>query len=62
MTKHFSPLVGKPSTGEPDAGEPHVRFGGRGGATQCVVPTPIIKMFAFNHCESVSENQKSHFH
>jgi len=41
MTKHFSPLVGKPSTGEPDAGEPHVRFGGRGGATQCVVPTPI---------------------
>jgi len=41
MTKHFSPLVGKPSTGEPDAGEPHVRFGGRGGATQCVVPTPM---------------------
>jgi len=44
MTKHFSPLVGKPSTGEPDAGEPHVRFGGRGGATQCVVPTPILAM------------------
>ena len=42
MTKHFSPLVGKPSTGEPDAGEPHVRFGGRGDATQCVVPTPIF--------------------
>ena len=29
-------------TGEPDAGDPHVRFGGRGGAIQCVVPTPII--------------------
>ena len=28
-------------TGEPDAGDPHVRFGGRGGAIQCVVPTPI---------------------
>jgi len=23
----------KPTTGEPYAGEPHVRFGGRGGAT-----------------------------
>ena len=46
MTKHFSPLVGKPLTGEPDAGEPHVRFGGRGGATQCVVPTPIIAVIA----------------
>ena len=30
-------------TGEPDAGNLHVRFGGRGGATQCAVPTPIIK-------------------
>ena len=29
-------------TGEPDAGDPHVRFGGRGGANQCVVPTPIF--------------------
>ena len=29
-------------TGEPDAGDPHVRFGGRGGAIQCVVPTPIL--------------------
>ena len=28
-------------TGEPCAGEPHARFGGRGGANQCVVPTPI---------------------
>lgn len=28
-------------TGEPDAGNLHVRFGGRGGATQCAVPTPI---------------------
>ena len=28
-------------TGEPYAGDPHVRFGGRGGAIQCVVPTPI---------------------
>ena len=30
-----------PSTGEPYAGDPPVRFGGRGGATQCAVPTPI---------------------
>src|ERR1043166_7290003 len=30
-----------PPTGEPDAGEPPVRFGGRGSATQCAVPTPI---------------------
>jgi len=31
-------------TGEPDAGDPHVRFGGRGGANQCVVPTPIFRL------------------
>src|SRR5689334_6013994 len=30
-------------TGEPDAGEPHVRFGGRGGANQCAIPTPILR-------------------
>jgi len=29
-------------TGEPYAGDPHVRFGGRGGANQCAVSTPII--------------------
>ena len=28
-------------TGEPYAGDPHVWFGGRGGASQCAVPTPI---------------------
>ena len=28
-------------TGEPDAGNPLVRFGGRGAAIQCGVPTPI---------------------
>ena len=33
----------KPSTGEPDAGDPPVRFGGRGGANQCSVPTPMRK-------------------
>ena len=27
-------------TGEPDAENLHVRFGGRGGANQCVIPTP----------------------
>jgi hypothetical protein len=27
--------------GEPDAGNPPVRFGGRGGANQCSIPTPI---------------------
>ncbi len=31
----------KPPTGEPDAGNPPVRFGGRGDAIQCIVPTPI---------------------
>ena len=27
-------------TGKPDAGDPPVRFGGRGGANQCAIPTP----------------------
>ena len=36
-----SPREVRPSTGEPDAGDPHVRFGGRGGAIQCAIPTPI---------------------
>jgi hypothetical protein len=27
--------------GEPDAGNPPVRFGGRGGASQCSIPTPM---------------------
>ena len=27
-------------TGEPDAGNLPVRFGGRGGANQCAIPTP----------------------
>ena len=27
-------------TGEPDAGNLQVRFGGRGGANQCAIPTP----------------------
>ena len=29
-------------TGEPDAGNPPAQFGGRGGATQCAVPTSIF--------------------
>jgi hypothetical protein len=33
----------RPPTGEPDAGKPPVRFEGRGGATQCAVPTPISR-------------------
>ena len=33
--------AGKAATGEPDAGDPPVRFGGRGGTSQCPVPTPI---------------------
>jgi hypothetical protein len=28
-------------TGEPYAGDLHVRFGGRGGSSQCAVPTPV---------------------
>jgi hypothetical protein len=39
--RHVSSLRGKLLTGEPDAGEPLVRFGGRGDANQCAVPTPI---------------------
>ena len=27
--------------GERSEANPHVRFGGRGGANQCAVPTPI---------------------
>jgi hypothetical protein len=38
---HQSVRTVTPSTGEPYAGDPPVRFGGRGGATQCAVPTPI---------------------
>ncbi len=41
------PLVGEPPTGEPDAGDPPVRFGGRGAANQCSVPTPIGFFMAF---------------
>ena len=42
-----SPDEVRPSTGEPDAGDPLVRFGGRGGAIQCAVPTPIVSVFFF---------------
>lgn len=41
--EEMSPGRGKVLTGEPYAINPHVRFGGRGGANQCVVPTPINK-------------------
>jgi len=34
-------LCGHSPTGEPDAGNLHVRFGGRGGANQCAIPTPM---------------------
>ena len=30
-------------TGEPDAGNLQVRFGGRGGANQCAIPTPYLE-------------------
>jgi hypothetical protein len=39
---HQSPKRSKPLTGEPDAGDLQVRFGGRGGAIQCPVPTSIL--------------------
>ena len=32
----------KPTTGEPYAGEPHVRFGGRGGATPLPDPYRLV--------------------
>ena len=34
-------------TGKPDAGNPPVRFGGRGGATQCATPTLFFFFFFF---------------
>jgi hypothetical protein len=34
-------------TGEPDARKPPVRFGRRGGANQCAVPTPIPATVVF---------------
>jgi len=36
----------KPTTGEPYAGEPHVRFGGRGGATP--LPDPYRNCVMLN--------------
>ena len=42
---------GKPLTGEPDAGDLQVRFGGRGGANQCPVPTSITCAAAHRHSE-----------
>ena len=38
---HKSPKASKVLTGEPCAGDPHARFGGRGGANQCAIPTSI---------------------
>ena len=38
---HESPPRRKSLTGEPCAGDLHARFGGGGGANQCVVPTSI---------------------
>jgi hypothetical protein len=37
----------KPTTGEPYAGEPHVRFGGRGGATP--LPDPYRAQLVGDH-------------
>ena len=36
--------AGKTVTGEPCAGDPHARFGGRGEASQCLVPTSIVEI------------------
>jgi hypothetical protein len=46
--RHVSSLRGKLLTGEPDAGDPHVRFGGRGGANHCAVPTPYHSPLRFS--------------
>ena len=40
--KSRSLSIEHPPTGEPDAGEPHVRFGGRGGATM-LCPYPYVR-------------------
>ena len=45
---HESPERSKVLTGEPCAGDPNARFGGRGGANQCVVPTPIRNLHSRN--------------
>ena len=42
IVPYSNPAPGEPPTGEPDAGDPLVRFGGRGGASQCTIPTPIV--------------------
>jgi hypothetical protein len=47
---YSNPREVKPLTGEPDAGDPHVRFGGRGGANQCVIPTPIVLEMVPDFC------------
>jgi hypothetical protein len=42
--RRHQPAAGQHLTGPAglaDAGDPHVRFGGRGGASQCAVPTSI---------------------
>jgi hypothetical protein len=44
LGRRYMPLkMGKPLTGEPCAGDPHARFGGRGGANQCAIPTSILR-------------------
>ncbi len=52
-----SPLEVKPPTGEPDAGDPHVRFGGRGGAIQCAIPTPIGGAVVISFVDSSGSEQ-----
>ena len=41
-----APACGHLLIGEPDAGNLHVRFGGRGGANQCAIPTSISRSAA----------------
>jgi hypothetical protein len=47
MGENESPERSNLLTGELCAGEPHARFGGRGGANQCPIPTPIRENTVF---------------
>jgi hypothetical protein len=55
------PCLGKDlPIGEPDAGNPPVRFGGRGGANQCAIPTSMgaLSMPTSLSCSGASRRPK----
>ena len=58
-SKSVSPRRSKLLTGEPCAGELHARFGGRGGANQCAIPTPI-RFTRLNNAQIKPINSEHH--